>query len=49
MSSAPAYTAMVSGVGGEGYVLVFLGLEAAYVGLAIIRHRSAQKAELVPA
>ena len=37
------------GVGGEGYVLVFLGLEAAYVGLAIIRHRSAQKADLVPA
>ena len=37
------------GVGGEGYVLVFLGLEAAYVGLAIIRHRGARKAELVPA
>ena len=37
------------GVGGEGYVLAFLGLEAAYVGLAIIRHRGARKAELVPA
>ena len=37
------------GVGGEGYVLAFLTAEAAYVGLAIVRHRGAQKAELVPA
>jgi cytochrome c-type biogenesis protein CcsB len=37
------------GVGGEGYVLAFLAAEAAYVGLAIVRHRGAQKAELVPA
>ena len=37
------------GVGGEEYVLAFLAAEAAYVGLAIIRHRGARKAELVPA
>jgi cytochrome c-type biogenesis protein CcsB len=37
------------GVGGEEYVLAFLALEAAYVGLAIIRHRSASKHQLVPA
>jgi cytochrome c-type biogenesis protein CcsB len=37
------------GVGGEGYVLAFLALEAAYVALAVVRHRSAQKASLVPA
>ena len=37
------------GVGGEGYVLAFLAAEAAYVGLAIMRHRGARKAELVPA
>jgi cytochrome c-type biogenesis protein CcsB len=37
------------GVGGEEYVLAFLALEAAYVGLAIIRHRSASKPQLVPA
>ena len=37
------------GVGGEGYVLAFLGLEAAYVTLAVIRHRGAQKAALAPA
>jgi len=35
------------GVGGEGYVLAFLALEAAYVAAAVIRHRGAQKA--VPA
>ena len=31
------------------YVLAFLGLEAAYVGLAVIRHRGAQKAALAAA
>lgn len=31
------------GVGGEGYVLAFLALEAAYVGLAVIRQRSSQQ------
>ncbi|MFM7374858.1 MAG: cytochrome c biogenesis protein, partial [Chthoniobacterales bacterium] len=37
------------GVGGEGYVLAFLGLEAAYVTLAVIRHRGAEKASLAAA
>ena len=37
------------GVGGEGYVLAFLGLEAAYVALAVFRHRGATKHHLVPA
>jgi cytochrome c-type biogenesis protein CcsB len=37
------------GVGGEGYILIFLGIEAAYVTLALVRHRSAQKPNLVPA
>ncbi|MBJ7326386.1 MAG: cytochrome c biogenesis protein CcsA [Chthoniobacterales bacterium] len=37
------------GVGGEGYVLVFLALEAAYISLAVIRHRGAQKTGLAPA
>ncbi|MFM8458827.1 MAG: hypothetical protein ACKOB0_07750, partial [Chthoniobacterales bacterium] len=37
------------GVGGEGYVLAFLGLEAAYVTLAVIRHRSATNRHLAPA
>ncbi len=37
------------GVGGEGYVLAFLAAEAAYVGLAVIRHRSAQQATLTAA
>lgn len=37
------------GVGGEGYILIFLGLEAAYLTLALVRHRSAQKPSLVPA
>lgn len=32
------------GVGGEGYVLAFLAAEAAYVGLAFVRHRGAQTA-----
>jgi cytochrome c-type biogenesis protein CcsB len=37
------------GVGGEGYVLAFLAAEAAYVGWAVIRHRSRRPAELVAA
>lgn len=37
------------GVGGEGYVLAFLAAETAYVGLAVLRHRSAAKHQLVPA
>jgi len=37
------------GVGGEEYVLAFLAAEAIYVGTAVIRHRGAQKAQLVPA
>jgi cytochrome c-type biogenesis protein CcsB len=37
------------GVGGESYVLAFLGLEAAYVALAVFRHRGATKHRLVPA
>jgi hypothetical protein len=37
------------GVGGEGYVLTFLALEAAYVGLAIVRHRGARQTDAVPA
>ena len=37
------------GVGGEGYILAFLGLEAAYVALAVFRHRGATKHHLVPA
>ena len=37
------------GVGGEEYVLAFLAAEALYVGTAIVRHRGAQKAALVPA
>ena len=37
------------GVGGEGYILIFLGIEAAYLTLALVRHRSAQKPNLVPA
>jgi cytochrome c-type biogenesis protein CcsB len=37
------------GVGGEGYVLAFLAAEAIYVGLAVFRHRSASKHQLVPA
>lgn len=36
------------GVGGEGYIIAFLLLEAAYVILAVIRHRGAQKAALPP-
>ena len=35
------------GVGGEGYIIGFLALEAAYVLTAIIRHRGAQR-ELKP-
>lgn len=35
------------GVGGEGYVIAFLALEAAYVSLAIVRHHRAPK--LTPA
>lgn len=31
------------GVGGEGYVIAFLALEAAYVSLAVFRHRQNQK------
>jgi cytochrome c-type biogenesis protein CcsB len=37
------------GVGGEGYILIFLALEAAYVTVALVRHRTAQKNHLVPA
>jgi len=37
------------GVGGEGYVLAFLAAEAAYVGLAIVRHRGARKTNTIPA
>jgi hypothetical protein len=37
------------GVGGEGYVLTFLALEAAYVGLAVVRHRGARQTDAVPA
>lgn len=37
------------GVGGEGYVLAFLAAEAAYVGLAIMRHRGARKTNTIPA
>jgi cytochrome c-type biogenesis protein CcsB len=37
------------GVGGEGYVLVFLALEAAYVALALFRHRGARRNAPVPA
>jgi cytochrome c-type biogenesis protein CcsB len=37
------------GVGGEGYVLLFLAAEAAYVTLAVIRHRGARKNGLAPA
>jgi len=37
------------GVGGEGYVLAFLALEAAYVGLAVVRHRGARQTDAVPA
>jgi cytochrome c-type biogenesis protein CcsB len=37
------------GVGGEGYVLAFLTLEAIYVGLAIMRHRGATKHQPVRA
>jgi len=36
------------GVGGEGYVLAFLAAEAAFVGLAMIRHRGAGKHQFVP-
>jgi hypothetical protein len=32
------------GVGGEGYVLAFLALEAAYVLIAFVRHRGALRA-----
>jgi cytochrome c-type biogenesis protein CcsB len=32
------------GVGGEGYVLAFLALEAAYVLIAFVRHRGAMRA-----
>jgi len=31
------------GVGGEGYILTFLALEAAYVAVAFIRHRGARR------
>ena len=37
------------GVGGEEYVLAFLAAEALYVAIAVVRHRGAQKAALVPA
>ncbi len=37
------------GVGGEEYVLAFLALEAAYVGLAVVRHRSARQMDAIPA
>ena len=37
------------GVGGEGYVLVFLAAEAIFLGLAAIRHRQAGKHHFVPA
>jgi cytochrome c-type biogenesis protein CcsB len=37
------------GVGGEEYVLAFLALEAAYVALAVVRHRGARQADAVPA
>jgi cytochrome c-type biogenesis protein CcsB len=37
------------GVGGEGYILIFLALEAAYVTVALVRHRGARKTDLVPA
>jgi len=37
------------GVGGEGYILALLAAEAIYVGIAVVRHRGAQKAEFVPA
>jgi cytochrome c-type biogenesis protein CcsB len=37
------------GVGGEGYVLAFLAAEAAYVGLAIVRHRGAERRTLATA
>jgi len=33
------------GVGGEEYILAFLALEAAYVGVAVFRHRTARRAE----
>lgn len=36
------------GVGGEGYVLVFLAAEAAFVGLAAFRHRQNGKHHLLP-
>jgi cytochrome c-type biogenesis protein CcsB len=37
------------GVGGEEYVLAFLALEAAYVALAVVRHRGARQTDAVPA
>jgi ABC-type transport system involved in cytochrome c biogenesis permease subunit len=37
------------GVGGEEYILAYLALEAAFVAIAIYRHRSASKHQLVPA
>ena len=37
------------GVGGEEYILAYLALEAAFVAVAIYRHRSASKHQLVPA
>ncbi len=37
------------GVGGEGYVIAFLAAEAAFLGLAAVRHRQAGKHHLLPA
>jgi cytochrome c-type biogenesis protein CcsB len=34
------------GVGGEGYVLAFLAAEATYVGIAVARHRGAERRAL---
>jgi hypothetical protein len=37
------------GVGGEGYVIAFLAAEAAFLGLAAVRHHQAGKHHLLPA
>ena len=37
------------GVGGEEYILAYLALEAAYVAVAIYRHRSSQRTALATA
>ncbi|MBU3664529.1 MAG: hypothetical protein FGM15_01435 [Chthoniobacterales bacterium] len=37
------------GVGGEGYVILFIAVEAAYLALAIVRHRRARNPATAPA